>query len=661
MARSAKLARKAQRTGSSAPSGFAALVTPPDEVTSGPERLRARMTATLFLGAIPLGWLSTLAWLLTRPTAVEPGEASVFVIANIALALGYMLSRTVWYRHGAAMTVLLVLGCLWTLVVKADTAAAYTVQAQFTVAGVALAAALLSGRAVLLIGALNLGVCLALAAAHPDLQLSEAAISLILLFFVAGVGALSASLSEQDHLDLRKQSAALRDTRSLLRHSTTHDELTGLPNRDLLADRLQQQLLQSRRRASHHFAVLFMDLDHFKVVNDSLGHRVGDLMLKEVARRLKECVRPGDTVARLGGDEFIVLLADLAAPEDAQEIADRIQEAIKKPFRLNKQVVKTTVSLGIATGQESYARAEELLRDADTAMYQAKEGGRSQTAHFDQSMRKRAVARLGTEVGLREALSSGQLAVWYQPIVSLGRREIVACEALVRWHHPQAGLIGPDHFIGIAEETGLIEPLGEWVLAQACADAQTWPSNVGLHVNLSPRQFRRPELAERLGAIVTSAGIDPERVTLELTESVLMGDPAHAREVLDTLRERGLHIDIDDFGTGYSSLAYLHQFPIDGLKVDRSFVAELDKRDSVIRAVVALCHELDLRLTAEGIETEAQLVQLLSLDCARGQGFLMGKPRPGSEVNRVLRRTRDSGEYVARLAAVNGPQRSSIA
>ena len=641
--------RKAAPPSDPMPSGLRALVAPPEGLSGDRQEARAQATATLFLAAIPIGWVCSLLWVATRAAATSPAETSVVIIANIALALGYALSRTTFFAQGAAMTVCLVLACLWTMALAEAEAAGFHTRVHLTVCGLVLGAAVLSGRAMGLIALLNLAVAVTVMGLRQDVLLSDGATSLVLLIFVGGLGSMTAWLNDRSDASMRKQSAELRDTRSLLRRSETHDELTGLPNRSLFADRLQQQLTQSRRRKHHHFAVLFLDLDHFKVVNDSLGHHVGDLLLKEVAKRLKECVRPGDTVARLGGDEFIILLADLAEPEDAREIADRIQESLDHPFRLQKNVVKTSASLGIATGQESYDQAEELLRDADIAMYRAKEGGRSQTMEFDSSMRRRAVVRLGTEVGLRNALKLGELAVFYQPIVSLGRREVVACEALVRWQHPDVGMIGPDQFIEVAEETGLIEPLGEWVLGQACRDAVNWPKSVGLHVNLSPRQFRQPQLAERLASIVEGAGLEPERLTLELTEGVLMNDPEYARKVVDGLRDRGMHIDIDDFGTGYSSLAYLHQFPIDGVKVDRSFVAELGERDSVIRAVVALCHELDLRLTAEGIETEAQLIRLLSLDCARGQGFLFGKPRAGAEVGKVLRTTRSSGEYVARL------------
>jgi len=624
------------------------LIEPLDTVVGVADRLRARFVSAFLLVALPSAAFSTFLWLTSLERAATAADVFIVVGGNGGLWVGYLLSRTRRFRTAAGLAEGVILAGCWGMALQeADTSqAVFTLQ--FSVVAVVIAGATMSPRAALGIGLANLAVCAAVVWFAPQIGVADAQGAMGLMVFVTGLAITSAALAERDQHALLSRSDELRSSEERLRYSTLHDTLTGLPNRDLLADRLEQALTLARRRPEHHFAVLFLDLDHFKVINDSLGHHVGDLLLIEVAARLRTCVRPGDTVARLGGDEFIVLLTDLARPEDVDPVTERIQEAFDSRFNVAGHEVQASVSVGVAAGELSYTRAEELLRDADTAMYRAKAMGRSRTEQFEDSMRVKAMARLGTEIGLRQGLESGEFVVHYQPIVSLGTRKIVAFEALVRWQHPEAGLIGPDQFIQVAEETGLIEPLGAHVLEVACHDAATWPSSVGLHVNVSPRQFRRRGGPKNLSRIIQQSGIDPNRVTLELTEGVLMADPEHSRLVLDDLRDAGIRIDVDDFGTGYSSLAYLHQFPLDGLKVDQSFVAALDSRDEVVRSVVALCQGMDLRLTAEGVETEAQLIQLLSLDCERGQGWLFGRPADAATTLSLVR-AHASGRYFTRV------------
>jgi len=431
---------------------------------------------------------------------------------------------------------------------------------------------------------------------------------------------------------------------SRLAHQATHDPLTGLPNRTLLLDRLDMALARSRR---HHrlLAVLFLDLDHFKVVNDSLGHSLGDRLLVAIAERLATALRPGDTVARFGGDEFVVLCEDLADPQDAVAIAERVNDAVSGAFTVDKAEVFVGMSIGIAMAEGSGADAESLIRDADAAMYRAKERGRARWVMFDNDMRASAVDRLDIENALRRALDRHELRVFYQPTICLASGRILGVEALLRWEHPERGLLLPGDFIAVAEETGLIVPIGAWVLDQACRQVQRWHASnpamppLVVAVNLSGRQLEHPRLADDVGRVLADTGIAPERVELEITESVLMDDVEMSRETLDRLKALGVRLVVDDFGTGYSSLSYLRRFPVDQLKVDRSFVDGLgtDPGDSaIVTAIVTLAHTLGLEAVAEGVETDGQLAELRRLECDKAQGFFMARPQPGHETGELL-------------------------
>ncbi|HYT38931.1 MAG TPA: EAL domain-containing protein, partial [Acidimicrobiia bacterium] len=421
------------------------------------------------------------------------------------------------------------------------------------------------------------------------------------------------------------------DTETALAHQALHDPLTGLPNRALLLDRLAQAAARGGRQPAP-LAVLFLDLDRFKVVNDGLGHRAGDELLQAVANRLLAVVRPGDTVARLGGDEFVVLCEHLPNDDQAVELADRIAEVLSRPVTVSGRDVTISASVGIVIADAGHVGAEELLRDADTAMYQAKAEGRARFALFDPPSRRQVMDRLETEVALRRAIDRGDLRLCYQPELSLDDGRIVGLEALLRWQHPEKGLQLPGQFLPLAEETGLIVPIGEWALEEACRMASTLqranrPSVVW--VNLSGRQLAEPGLPSTIARILGETGADPTSLGLEITESVIMGDTRLSEETLRTLKGLGVRIAIDDFGTGFSSLSRLRSFPVDALKVDRSFVAGIshDEEDSaIVVAVVGLARSLGMSAVAEGVETLEQAAALRAIGCDAAQGFYFSPP-----------------------------------
>jgi diguanylate cyclase (GGDEF)-like protein/PAS domain S-box-containing protein len=421
-----------------------------------------------------------------------------------------------------------------------------------------------------------------------------------------------------------------------LLHDAFHDPLTGLPNRALFMDRLGMAIAHAKRRLSYTFAVLFIDLDRFKNVNDSLGHSVGDELLVAVARRLESCLRPGDTVARLGGDEFTILLDEVTDVEHAVQVAQRMHREMSRPFRVQGHEVFVTMSLGITVGAGGdYDRPEDVLRDADTAMYGAKTSGKSRDAVFDPNMHDRAVALLQLETDLRRAIEHSEFEIYYQPIVSLSCGKIDAFEALLRWRHPRRGLLCPDSFVPVAEDTGLIVPIGWWVLHEACSQLADWQSrpwggeHLAVTVNLSGRQFMQADLVQRIENILYRTGIRSGSLRLEITESTIMEQAEEAVEKLLALRRLGVKLYIDDFGTGYSSLSYLHRLPVDALKIDRSFISEMDtgdERSEIVGTIVTLARTLRMDVAAEGIETAEQVTRLRALACHYGQGYFFSKP-----------------------------------
>ena len=436
---------------------------------------------------------------------------------------------------------------------------------------------------------------------------------------------------------LRDVSAAWAMTQQIV-HATEHDFLTGLPNRALLLDRLSQALLLAKRHM-YHVAVLFLDLDGFKHINDSLGHAIGDEVLRSVGRRLRTCIRMPDTVSRQGGDEFVVLLQEVKQPEDVAIAAVRILHALAMQLAIGEhEHLCVTASIGISTYPDDGPDAETLIKNADTAMYQAKENGRRNYQFYRPEMNFRAVERQSIEEHLRRALERNEFELHYQPKVNLRTRAITGVEALIRWNHPRRGRIPPMEFIPVAEDSGLILPIGAWALHEACMQAQAW-ANAGLPrmtmaVNVSPVQFENENFLDDLFAILGETGLDPTSLELEVTEGILMKRPESKGSTLKILRDKGVQVAIDDFGTGYSSLSYLRKFPLDALKIDQSFIRQLSTtpdETAIVSAIINIGRSLNLRLIAEGIETSEQLAFLQAGQCDEGQGYLFGRPMPSCE------------------------------
>ncbi len=435
-----------------------------------------------------------------------------------------------------------------------------------------------------------------------------------------------------------------------LRHRALHDPLTGLPNRALFADRLDHALARTARRGEA-VAVLYLDLDRYKLVNDSLGHAAGDELLARVGERLGRCLWPGDTAARLGGDEFAVLLEDVRGEAEAEAVAGRILERLAPVFGVAGREVAITASIGVALSGPGREGPEELVRAADAAMYRAKSTGKARFAVYDPGMGTEALERLELEVDLRRALERGELRLRYQPVVELATGRVTGAEALLRWEHPDKGAVPPSRFIPIAEETGLILPIERWVLGEACRQGAAWRARYGdgacptVGMNLSGRHLQHPDLVGEVARALGEAGLEPRGLTLEITESVAMEDGEATVAALRELRGLGVRLAIDDFGTGYSSLAYLHRFPVDVLKIDRSFVDGLRRESedtAIVRAVVGLAAALRLRVVAEGVETTEQMERLRALGCELGQGYLFAKPLPAEEVEGLLAGARNA-------------------
>ncbi|MGD1807528.1 putative bifunctional diguanylate cyclase/phosphodiesterase [Dapis sp. BLCC M126] len=445
--------------------------------------------------------------------------------------------------------------------------------------------------------------------------------------------------------------AILRDVTERLRmqekleYDASHDSLTNLPNREIFMNCLERAISQTKRNKEYLFALLFLDLDDFKNINDSLGHLAGDELLVTFAHRLQILLRAGDTLARLGGDEFTILLEPIKDIEDALKVAERIHAQLLAPFILNNQEVFINTSIGITLSKDKYNKPEEILRDADTAMYRSKKLGKGGCMIFDEQMHHLAVNRLQLETELRKALERQEFRLYYQPIFSLTTNKILGFEALIRWQHPQKGFISPSKFIPLAEETGLIIPIGLWVLEEACRQLSIWhqkfphQNSLTASVNISSRQIRDSTIIEEIDRIIRETNIPAQSLKQELTESILMENMTIATNFLKELRLRDIDVCLDDFGTGYSSLSYLHLFPVNVLKIDQSFVSQIqpnDEKIAIIRSIVNLAHDLDMDIIAEGIETKYQLEKLKELGCEKGQGYLFSKPLEAQALEALL-------------------------
>ncbi|MBK8464813.1 MAG: EAL domain-containing protein [Chloracidobacterium sp.] len=444
--------------------------------------------------------------------------------------------------------------------------------------------------------------------------------------------------------ELERSGEALQESHENFRHAAYHDALTGLPNRNFFIDTLKDLLQVTRDNSESNFAVLFLDLKSFKTINDSLGHSLGDRLIKKVGKRLSSMVREDDMVGRFGGDKFGIILTDLLSKEEATGFADRLAKRLAEPYTLDGRQVFTSAKIGIAYGNSKYPEAEDILRDADIAMYYAKDNEENYVI-FDQKMHIRAVTRLQLETDLRFAIERNEFELYYQPIISLDDASLTGFEALVRWNHPQRGLVPPNEFIPISESTGLIIPMTVQILHSACSQIVKWQEiapagkQLSIAVNLSGKHFGHPALVEQIKTVIAESGIAAGNLKLELTESAVMENAETAILMLKQIKETGVQISIDDFGTGYSSLSYLHRFPIDLLKVDRSFVSAMEENTEngeIVRTVIALAKALKLKVVAEGIESIHQFHQLRILGCEYGQGYLFSKPLQVAEIERLL-------------------------
>jgi diguanylate cyclase (GGDEF)-like protein/PAS domain S-box-containing protein len=438
----------------------------------------------------------------------------------------------------------------------------------------------------------------------------------------------------------------LKEAERQIYHQAFHDTLTNLPNRALFMEHLNMAIKRGKRRQDYHFAVLYLDIDRFKLVNDSLGHSVGDNLLTAFADRLQGSLRDIDTLARLGGDEFVILLEDIEDGPYASGVAERLQQELKLPFVVNGEEVYAPSSFGVVDRTQDYDLPEDIIRDADSAMYHAKEKGRAQFKIFDKKLHQKALHLLQRETDLRKAIHKKEFETHYQPIVSLKTRSVVGFEALIRWNHPQLGLIYPDSFISIAEETGLIIPITRLIVEDACHDLKIWQERtkhlqkLTMNVNISSRHFLQPSLLKDLKDVLNKINLPPDHLKLEITETALMEDVEDTVRLVQRMKDFGLQFVIDDFGTGYSSLSYLQRLPIDTLKVDRSFVSRIqntrDGNRNIVEAIISLAHRLNMIVVAEGVETLEQYTILLEMNCQFGQGYLFSKPLPRSEVDKLV-------------------------
>ena len=447
-------------------------------------------------------------------------------------------------------------------------------------------------------------------------------------------------------IELQRRTAEAEGIEQQLRHDALHDRLTGLPNRAFFVERVRLAVERARRDPDECFGVIFLDLDNFKLVNDSHGHVAGDELLLEVSRRFTGCLRSVDMLARLGGDEFALLLENIREPSDAARVAERIQASLQAPVKVGEDEVYTSVSLGIAVRSERDDSPQHLLRSADLALYRAKEQGRARFQVFDPRMHAEAVQRLRLETDLRRAVDRGQFHVHYQPVVSLESGRVVAVEALLRWEHPERGLVGPADFIPVAEETGLIGEIGRWVLDQACRQCQAWRRDHGddapesVWVNLSVRQFADGDLARQVAEILRALDFDPKQLTLEVTEGLVIENVDVALRTLADLRALGVRIFMDDFGSGYSSLGYLDRLALDGIKIDRAFISQMSTGErplQLVNTIVSLIRNLGFVPIAEGVETDEQLRLLRDMGCAFAQGFLFSKAVPPDAIAKLLK------------------------
>ena len=631
------------------------LVEPAATITEASEQRRARMISAILLSTTLSMIIAVIYFWFFSQT---PDVAFVFLSANIVLGTLYILSRT-RHNHLSGVLSLFEICVIPILVVvisknfKLEDILTYLIANTLTML---ISSAIISIRSTALFAIFDVSTLILIPVILPSVSflfvvltlLSNVVISIAILVF-----AQHRNLLEKDRLlemtqlnqNLQNELTQRKLTEDRLAYTSVHDPLTDLPNRVLFIDRLRHVMERAKRHKDFMYAVFFLDLDRFKVVNDSLGHNIGDKLLVESAQRLSACMRGEDTVARLGGDEFVILLEDIKDTADALQVAERIQNSLALPYDLDGHIIFAFASLGIVLSGADYEKPDDILRDADLAMYRAKGQGLGRYQIFDPTMLDRAMTRLELETDLRKALEYQQFVVHYQPILNMVSHRIVGFEALVRWQHPTKGLIPPAEFIPTAEETGLIIPLGYWVLDEACRQIHTWNVQYSfdppltINVNLSIRQCQQRDLVQKISDILHKNRLDASLLKLELTESLIIKDAEFITVMLADFRELGIQVQIDDFGTGYSSLSYLHTLPIDTLKIDRSFISRLGSNKNgaeIVQTILALAHNLGMKVIAEGVETEEQFSELTTMDCEYMQGFLFSEAVNSHEAGALL-------------------------
>ena len=463
---------------------------------------------------------------------------------------------------------------------------------------------------------------------------------------------------ETTNQKLQQEASDRQKAEAQLIHDALHDGLTGLPNRTLLMERINFAIQHAKHNPGYLFAVLFIDLDRFKIINDSMGHSIGDKLLIAIAKLLQEDLRESDTVARLGGDEFVILLSDIQDLTDATLVGDRIQKKLSLPLTLENQTIYTGASIGIALSLTGYQNSSQILRDADMAMYRAKKKGKACCEVFYEDMYLQTLKQLELERDLRAAIKNQEFDLYYQPIISLKDNTLAGFETLIRWQHPQHGFISPGDFIPVAEDTGLIVPIGNWVLSKACQQLATWQkqyvtmpkiAELKINVNVASQQFQEPNFVEKLDKVLSSDGLDPNCLKLEITERILLDSQQNTNNTLSEIKKRQITLSIDDFGTGYSSFSYLKRLPIDSLKIDRSFVDGINSDSEsleIVKTIISLAHIIGMDAVAEGIETKEQLKKLKALGCEYGQGYLFAKPLPAKTIEAMFAKKSDNAVLV---------------
>ncbi len=628
---------------------------PTATITNTAERRQVRL-AIAMLFALAITMISGVFFMGFFSS--NPNVAYVLAGADIAITIAFFISRTRYYRSAIFLSlIILSLIPIMNVAIAQDySSEALLILLIWNSLTILFSSALTSLRNTLLFIIIDILTLLSFPFFIPTIPLTNIVLPLIFNIVISIailVFTRHRNLLEKDRLlelsqvnkQLQMELKERKRVEKQLAHSALHDALTTLPNRVLLKDRLDHAMERAKRNTDYQFAVFFLDLDQFKIVNDTRGHDIGDLLLVESGKRLIECVRSVDTVARFGGDEFVILLEDIKEPSDYLSVADRILRNLSLPLDMGGQSVFVSVSMGIVLSDIQYEQPEEMLRDADIAMYRAKSQGRARYEIFDSAMRENVMTRMEMETDLWKAIENHEFVIHYQPILEMQTNRIVGFEALVRWQHPTRGLLMPAEFISITEEIGLIVPLGYWVLDEACKQIRKWQQKYSsdqpltINVNLSPRQCAQADLADMISKILKKNGLDPQYLNLELTESLIVEDSVTTSEILSKLRKTGVQIQIDDFGTGYSSLSILHDYPIDALKIDRPFIHQLESTSSgleIVRTILSLAHSLGMKVIAEGVETDYQLSSLQSMNCEYAQGFFFAKPVNSLEADKLL-------------------------